>query len=179
MDLPPRVSWGIGTAHAFTYVEISLEELTKKASRVLVATPIESRSQWEDSGGTRRIVTYYRLRVDDDIVGSGDQQVWVRVLGGIVDGIGQRVSGSVQMTMSKPSLLFLSKGQATVFHVTAMRQGHFPIVRTNNQATIATHRIKSKPLRRVTQGRPASVLEGLNIQQARKLIVEAHRKHEK
>jgi hypothetical protein len=61
------------------------------------------------------------------VVGAPGSEIWVRTLGGVVDKIGQAVSGEAQIAPGSRSLLFLAQGSGGVV-VTAMGQGHYPIV---------------------------------------------------
>lgn len=166
---------GVPTAHAASYVEMSLEYASKTADRIVVATPIESKSLWENDGRIDRIVTYYRVRIDTNIVGNGDQHVWIRTLGGVVGNIGQRVFGSVALTLNKPALLFLSKQSSVVFSVLEMQQGHFPIVQTKDKVQLARRRASHFVMRQTASGAPVSVLEGTSFEDAKRLILEARR----
>lgn len=171
---------GIPTAHAFSYVEMSLAYASKTADRIVVATPTESKSLWENDGRVNRIVTYYRVRIDTDIVGSGDQFIWIRTLGGVVDKIGQRVFGAVALTLNRPALLFLSKQSSVVFSVLEMQQGHFPIVQTKDiegkdKMQLARRRVSHFVMRQAASGAPVSVLEGASFEDAKRLILEARR----
>ncbi len=63
---------------------------------------LEQRSQWEELGGARRIVTYTRLSIDRPVAGQPDGEIWVRTLGGAVGDIGQQVSGDAQLKIGAP-----------------------------------------------------------------------------
>lgn len=126
--LPPVLSLSART-HAAVSVLLSLEELVDRSSRVVVATPTERRSQWEDLPSGRRIVTYTKLAVERTVVSAGaeEKEIWVRTLGGVVDKIGQSVAGEAQLTIGSRAMLFLAPASGAVV-VTGMAQGHFPIV---------------------------------------------------
>ncbi len=124
LSLSPR------SAAASTFVELSLAELVSKSTLVVAATPLDSRSLWEDSEGGhgRRIVTYTRLQVDrvvDGPVASGE--LWVRTLGGQVDDIGQHVDGEAVLPYQQPSLLFLRARPDGTHAVVGMGQGSYPL----------------------------------------------------
>ncbi|WP_437283109.1 hypothetical protein WME90_21780 [Sorangium sp. So ce375] len=108
-------------------IQLSLDELVAAASYVVVATAIEQRSQWEELGGARRIVTYTRLSIDRTVAGQPDGEVWVRTLGGVVGDVGQHVSGDAQLAIGAQAMVFVAKaGPALV--VSGMAQGHYPVV---------------------------------------------------
>ena len=114
-------------AEALTARLLTLDELVEQSTYVVVGTAGEHRSLWEDMPTGRRIVTYTRVAVERAVVGAPGSELWVRTLGGAVDKIGQAVPGEAQLTTGQRSLLFLYQGKSAVV-VTAMSQGHFPIV---------------------------------------------------
>lgn len=118
---------GPRSAEAAVAVLISLEDLTAASAYVVVATAGEQRSVWEETPTGRRIVTYTRLAVDRSVAGPDEKELWVRTLGGVVDNIGQAVSGEAQLTRGSRAMVFLAKVQAGLV-VTAMAQGHYPVV---------------------------------------------------
>jgi hypothetical protein len=119
-------------AHAAVSIQLSLDELVGSASYVVVATAVEQRSQWEELGGARRIVTYTRLSVDRVVAGEPDGEIWVRTLGGVVGKVGQQVSGDAQLTLGSSAMLFLTKAESVVV-VSGMSQGHYPVVDKEEQ----------------------------------------------
>lgn len=115
-------------AHATVSVLMTMDELVGGSSLVVVGQPVERRSQWEELGGSKRIVTYTRILVEETMGGEGrPESVWVRTLGGTVGDIGQHVAGEAQFTIGETAVMFLAKaGEALV--VTGMAQGHFPLI---------------------------------------------------
>jgi hypothetical protein len=120
LALPPSAS-------ASTSRLLTLEELVERSTYVVVATPGERRSFWEDLPSGRRIVTYTRVAIERAVAGAPGTELWVRTLGGAVDKIGQAVPGEAQLAAGARAMLFLAFGGGVVV-VTAMAQGHFPIV---------------------------------------------------
>jgi hypothetical protein len=118
---------GPRSAEASVAVLMSLEDLTAASAYVVVATAGEQRSVWEETPSGRRIVTYTRLAVDRAVDGPAEKELWVRTLGGVVDNIGQAVSGEAQLTGGSRSMLFIARASTSLV-VTAMAQGHYPIV---------------------------------------------------
>jgi hypothetical protein len=125
---------GPRSAEASVAVLISLEDLTAASTYVVVATAGEQRSLWEETPSGRRIVTYTRLAVDRSVAGPAEKELWVRTLGGVVDKIGQSVSGEAQLTSGSRALLFLARVDAGLV-VTAMAQGHYPVVEGEGEAS--------------------------------------------
>jgi hypothetical protein len=91
--------------------------------------PLEGSARWETVGDQRRIVTYMRLRVDEVVRGaSGDSELYVRTLGGQVDGVGQIVHGEAALYVGQRCLVFLTDSGQGFHYVTAMAQGHYPLL---------------------------------------------------
>ncbi|MDI1482147.1 hypothetical protein [Polyangium sp. y55x31] len=126
---PESPHTGPRDAAAAVSVVVSLDELVSSSSYVVVAKAAERQSMWEDSPSGRRIVTYTRLDVESSVVGEPGTQVWVRTLGGVVGDVGQWVSGEAVLKPGERSLLFLHKTPTAVV-VTAMAQGHYPVIST-------------------------------------------------
>jgi hypothetical protein len=172
--LPLAPTLGIPAAHAHTFVEMSVDYLAKAASRVIVGVPVDEMSVWEPTDGGRRIVTYHRVQVQTNVVGEGPQEVWVRTLGGVVEGIGQRVHGAAPLLTNQPTLLFLVARTDGTFSVVGMEQGSFPVrVSKDRKATIERRRISHAPVPSGSGPKPSSTLEGLSFEEAKRIIVEA------
>src|SRR5262249_11549914 len=77
----------------------------------------------------RRIVSYVRLRVDETVRGAApsESEIYVRTLGGQVDGVGQIVHGEAWLCAGQPCVLFLGDSGEGFHYVTAMAQGHYPL----------------------------------------------------
>lgn len=114
-------------AHASVSIAVAYDALVKDADAVGIATPVETRSVWEDG----RIYTYTRVKIDQGVAGelATGSEGWVRTMGGVVGKIGQMVDGEPVFTTGKPTLVFLRKfKQATTWEVSARAQGQYPIV---------------------------------------------------
>jgi hypothetical protein len=122
------LSLGLPSAHASTFVELTVDELVTGSASVVCGTPQERMSLWEDSeGGGRRIVSYTRVRVDRVIDGALAHEVWVRTLGGVVDDLGQRVEGEAVLVAGQPALMFLAARQDGTHSIVGMGQGQYPL----------------------------------------------------
>ena len=135
---------GPRSAEASVAVLISLEDLTAASAYVVVATAGEQRSAWEETPSGRRIVTYTRLAVDRSVDGPAEKELWVRTLGGVVDNIGQSVSGEAQLTGGSRSMLFLARVPSGLV-VTAMAQGHYPVVDGEKTSNTTSPRLAESP----------------------------------
>jgi hypothetical protein len=114
-------------AHASVSIAVGWEALVKDADSVVVVTPVEAKSVWEDG----RIYSYTRVKVDQGVAGelATGSETWIRTMGGVVGKIGQLVDGEPVFVNGKQSLLFLHKFQTGAVHeVSARAQGQYPIV---------------------------------------------------
>jgi hypothetical protein len=125
--LSPKLPLHVADAQASVAKMLSLDELVAGSTYVVVATAGERRSVWEDLPSGKRIVTYTKLSVERPVVGAPGAEIWVRTLGGVVGKIGQAVPGEAQIASGSRGLFFLAQANGVVV-VTAMGQGHYPIV---------------------------------------------------
>ncbi len=117
-------------ASAAVSVHATLDDLVASSGLAIVGVAGERTSQWEELPSGKRITTYTKVVVEQRVFGEGaaPKEVWVRTLGGAVGRVGQVVSGEAQLATGERALLFLSKvGER--WAVTAMAQGHYPIVK--------------------------------------------------
>lgn len=114
-------------AGASVSIAVSFDSLVKDADDVVLITPTESQSVWEDG----RIYTYTKVHVDQGVAGTdltAGNDTYVRTLGGVVGKVGQLVDGEAVLTKDKPALLFLRKLKAGSFDVSARGQGQYPVM---------------------------------------------------
>jgi hypothetical protein len=121
---------------------LTLRELVTRSTSVLQVTPVAKRSSWQTIGGTRRIVTEWRARVDDLVSGQDPSasEVLVRTLGGSVGSLGQLVEGEAELAIGQPSFTFVTELEPSLFGVTAMGQGHYPIATEQRGRILRTNR---------------------------------------
>jgi hypothetical protein len=123
-----------GEAEASVAVAYSLEDLVAQSPQAIVAEAMEQNSTWEKVGGSKRIVTYTRLELRDNVYGDAPGELWVRTLGGAVGKIGQSVAGEASFTLGKQSLVFLTKTKGGTWVVSGAAQGHYPVVEQDDDA---------------------------------------------
>lgn len=123
---PGRIT-SVPSAEASVAVAYTLEELVDSAPTAVVGRAVEQKSQWEEVGGSRRIVTYTKLTIAERVYGSGEKTLWVRTLGGVVDEIGQQVAGEADFRLGERALVFLTATNAGTPVVAGAAQGHFPV----------------------------------------------------
>lgn len=168
----------LGTeAQATTSILMTIDELATKSSLAVVAQPVERFSQWEELGGSKRIVTYTRLVIEEEMFGSAQtDQIWVRTLGGKVDGIGQYVAGEAELRIGQTTVVFLAAIGSTLV-VTGMAQGHYPLLVSEHDRLLTSSPDMGTLLpRKKGEKDPRSardLLIGASLSEARKIIVAA------
>jgi hypothetical protein len=120
----------IRPAEATLVRALTLNELVSQSRHAVVGTPGDASSRWETIGGRERIVTYTQVRIEYPLDGTAPRssELTVRTLGGRVGDIGQIVAGEAPLRRHGTAALFLEPIASDVFAVTAMSQGHYPIL---------------------------------------------------
>ena len=167
----------LGGARASTLVQLSVDELCRRATLVVAATPRASVVVWEDtgSGRGRRIVTYTRMRVDNVIDGTPPPELWIRTLGGSIGDVGQRVDGEAVLAPGQPGVFFLRAFADGPHGVVGMAQGQYLFDRRMGGAA---PRLLSMPMLPRLLGPPrAGGLDGKTLDEASAIIRAARRAH--
>lgn len=152
---------------------IGLADLVQRSKHVVVATPRVADSTWEEIGGSRRLVTYTRLTIDESLDERtlGESEVLVRTLGGRLGPLGQIVHGEAELRRDETSVVFLKMRQDGTFHITGLAQGHYPL-RTD---TREVRRLSSSPHLPTfvgqTKAAAATLLAGQSLPDARVLVM--------
>jgi hypothetical protein len=122
---------------------MSLSELVWTSNAIVIGTPVDAVSQWEDEGDGRRIVTVSKIDVLQalDRRPPRDSQMYVQTLGGRVGGIGQIVHGEAELDARRPQVLFLGPGQRGRLRVMGRAQGHYPLLDDES----GTPRLRTSP----------------------------------
>lgn len=149
---------------------VALSELVSRSQHVLVAEPLDGESVWEQVGKRRHIVTYTRVRALELLGGQAPphEELMVRTLGGRVGDLAELVHGEATLTLGARSVLFTmpSRGALTV---TAMAQGHYPLVRDQ----VGAERLQRSPAAVELMREPGSAvqrLSGLDLESTRQLL---------
>jgi hypothetical protein len=121
---------------------LSIGELVKKSTSALVLTGVARRASWQVIGGSRRIVTETRARVEEVVTGADPSasEIVVHTLGGRIGTVGQIVEGEAELELGETSLTFLTSLAPLAYSVTAMAQGHYPVVNDARGKILATNR---------------------------------------
>ncbi len=151
--------------------ELALSELLAHSDHAVVATPLDAAPSWAVFGGKRRIVTDFRVRVEETLALSAPSQneLLVRVLGGVLDGVGQLVAGEVRMAFGEPCALLLKADAAALTYVTGRTQGHYPL-RPDAQKVLRLTPGPTLPELRHPEKSAVHLLAGRTLAEARGLM---------
>jgi hypothetical protein len=149
---------------------LTLPELVKASTHVVVGTPLEAHSEWADVGG-RKIVTDTRIRVEDTLAlaAPGESELVVRVLGGIVGKLGERVDGQPALELGQPCTLFLTPVSPLLAWVTGAAQGHYPLL-ADAQKIMRLRASPHLPTLLTPERSAVAKLTGTTLAQARELL---------
>jgi len=111
-------------AVASTAVAASVEELARSSDAVVRGLVVGQQSRRTRDG--LRIHTYVDVEVQDTWRGRAPPRLTVRVPGGVVDGIGQRVHGVAAFADGAEVVLFL-KVSGSIYLVSGLAQGKFEV----------------------------------------------------
>ncbi len=155
---------------------VPLEALTARSQHVVLGEPLDSYSVWERIGGRKHIVTYTRLRAHELLAGADPKadELLVRTLGGQVGELGELVHGEAVLQIGNRSVVFVMPSQDALA-VTAMAQGHYPLLRDHAGA----ERLLRSPHAAELVGEAGSAvkrLPGLQLGEARSLLQQVGRK---
>jgi uncharacterized protein YggU (UPF0235/DUF167 family) len=130
------VSFAARGAHATVMRGLSLTALVQRSDRIVIGVAVDAQASFVTLGGTRRIVTDVRVRVDEIVAkGPANAELRVRVLGGRVGREAELVEGQAEMGLGAPCLLFLRAVSPELHWVNGMAQGHFPLEIGSSGAT--------------------------------------------
>jgi len=113
-------------AFATVMVKIDLDGLVGRADGILVGNVEKVASHWSED--KRYIVTDVTVEVTQSVHGVADKHLVIRRLGGSVDGVGMRVSGSPMFSPGEQVLLFTEK-RGNHRWIVGMSQGVYRITR--------------------------------------------------
>jgi hypothetical protein len=119
-------------AQAAVSIAVLFDDLVARADGAAIVSPVESYSVWED----KRIVTYTRVKVDKVIAGIGGDDLWVKTLGGVVEKLGQSVSGEPVFQVGRPSVLFVKRVDTTKLGKAAVGNNVMVVERGQGQYTV-------------------------------------------
>jgi hypothetical protein len=149
---------------------LAVEELVGRSRHVVVAEPLDAYSVWEQVGQRKHIVTYTRVRALELLAGSDPRQdeLLVRTLGGVVGELGELVHGEARLTPGARGVLFVTPSRQALA-VTAMAQGHYPLL-NDNAGIERLRRSPEAPELWREEGSAVKRLSGLELREARSLL---------
>lgn len=168
---------------ASTSIALTLDDLARDAEVIARVTALDRTSAWTEG----RIVTSTRVRVDGVLGGqtAGDV-VTVRSLGGVVDGVGQRVEGEPELTPGATAFVFLKRtghGSGDAMRVVGRAQGRWLVARDGAREVVHVRDagmlvtrgplVPRGPL--APRGKLATELDGVSTQAASLEIASAWR----
>jgi hypothetical protein len=115
----------LSRAEATIILEMSLNQIVGSSDMIFLGQAVKAESRW--TADKRHIVTDTTFKVIESYQGAtAGQMVVVRHLGGVVDRIGMRVSGTPSFSSREPVVLFTEK-RGNARYVVGMRQGAFHV----------------------------------------------------
>ncbi len=120
---------GPSAADATIVVPLTIEDLTVRSRAVVRATVRQRQSVWGKN--RKRIFTLTELAVSEVIHGEAPKTILVRTLGGQVDGVGMKASGTPRMAEDQDVVIFLRDDPVDTagFMVVGMSQGLYRLER--------------------------------------------------
>ena len=112
------------SAHATIMVRRSIDDLTRDADVVAVATAGGAHASWSDG----HIVTDVSVQLDRVVRGTPEAStVTVRLPGGMIGDVGQRVEGAASLEAGNRYVLFLHRDVPGRYFTVSMSQGVLPV----------------------------------------------------
>jgi hypothetical protein len=150
---------------------LTLTELVARSAHTVVATALDAHSDWVLIGGRRRIVTDTRVRIEETLAGKSptESEIEVRVLGGIVGDIGERVEGQAELVLGEPAVAFLMPISPVLAYVTGAAQGHYRLL-ADAQKLLRLRPSPHLPLLLRPEESAAALLGGTTLDEARRLV---------
>ena len=132
---------------------LKLGELVAQSAHTVVATALDAHSEWVLIGGKR----------------PAESEMEVRVLGGIVGDLGERVDGQAELVLGEPAVAFLMPISPVLAYVTGAAQGHYRLL-ADTQKLLRLRPSPHLPLLLRPEESAAAVLTGTTLDQARVLV---------
>lgn len=138
-------------ASASVIAEITTQEAARQANLIFVGKVVSKQGQWEE--GRRRIWTLYRVEVEQWIAGERrPKTLTLRFLGGVVNGVGMRVSDMPELRVGERVLLLCKDQPGLYCPVVGWWQGKFAVVKDDaGRDIVGDH--QGRPLTAVSGGR--------------------------
>lgn len=119
-----------GLCRATTVERLALDDLVKKANRIVVGKVSSSRTYWGGNG--KIILTTYTVEVEESIKGQASPSVELTTIGGKVGDIELRVSGMPAFEKGESAVVFI-ENSGSFSTVVGLGQGKFNV--TNGEVS--------------------------------------------
>ena len=152
---------------------LPLRSMIAQSEHVVLLTGLDVRCLSIEIGGRPALVTETRLRVEDAFAQRVPKsaELFVRTLGGVLDGAGELVHGQAEFSRAAQCLTFLTRGPDDSLWVTGMAQGHYPL-HAAKDAEPSLSASPHLPTLHDFQHSAVRALVGQNLRNARHLIEE-------
>lgn len=129
---------------------LDLDELTAQADRIVLGRVV-----WAEPvrHGNGHIHTRFRVQVERDLRGSGDEEIIVETLGGQIGDLAMRVEGSPSLQIGDRAVVFVESEGGAVFRPIGMAQGVMRVRRQRGEEMIAPQTRGMLLVRRDAAGR--------------------------
>lgn len=159
-------------AHATLMRGLPLRSLCARSRHIVLVRAFASRSISLAIAGRPMIVSETQVRVEESLSRSSPEndEIVVRTLGGVLDGIGELVHGQAEFARDARCLVFLTRAADGSSWVTGMAQGHYPLVSSGSEP-----RLSASPRLPALRDFDHSAVRGLvgsSLTRARQLIAE-------
>ncbi len=123
-------------ASATTVQKLTLQELTKKATSIVVGKVVDATSSWD--AAKKEIYTFYTVSVSQPVKGSkAGETITIRQLGGAVGNIASVVPGMPSFKKGEEVVLFLTQEDAAGYPwVMGLQQGKYSVVDQNGAKVV-------------------------------------------
>lgn len=152
-------------AQATTVQRLSFEELTDNSDVIVAGEVTKSWSAWD--AGHHYIWTHYEVSVASAQKGGGTKTVEVAEPGGVAEGLGMAIAGTVQYKVGDSVMVFLKKMPNGVMRTTGWAQGKYTVDakgRLHAESSLKGLEIvdAATPAANLT---PLTALEGMTLQE--------------
>ena len=121
-------------SYATSVERLALDDLVKKADKIVVGRVSSSRTYWSDNG--KLILTNYTIEVDENIKGQPSRTVELTTIGGRIGTLELHVSGMPSFEKGENAVIFAEQSGAYET-VVGLGQGKFTV--TNGEVSNNVH----------------------------------------
>jgi hypothetical protein len=138
-------------ARATTVVPPEFEQLVTGSDYVVRAVVESTRSEFRDTPQGRLIVTFVKVRVQENIVGEPPVVMELEMLGGRIGDRELRIAGAPLFAPGDDDILFISGNSRTFYPLYALMHGRYPVRRDAKTGREFVTRSNAVPLQSVRE----------------------------